>query len=103
MIDGTRACELTDYKEALYVVGLGAAYAEARDFESAIKRAMDLSPGLASNKPTDDVRAQEAVPYDLEMNDYFDGRCQIISRPRIVPVLEANLSTSRPRRWSMET
>ncbi len=44
--DATRACELTDWKNALFLTGLGMAYAEAGDFDAAIRwhtKAMDLS------------------------------------------------------------
>ena len=34
--DLTRACELTDWKNAMYLADLGAAYAEAGDFDQAI-------------------------------------------------------------------
>jgi tetratricopeptide (TPR) repeat protein len=45
--DGIKACELTEWKDWLFLNGLASAYAEKGDFDSAIKwqtRAMELSP-----------------------------------------------------------
>ena len=67
--NATKACELTEWKKAIYVDTLAAAYAEAGDFDSAVKwqkKAVDLLP--------EDVSAESRVDYESRLKLYKSGK-----------------------------
>ena len=59
---------------------------------SACSKSITISP----------ARAAETTPNKVSKR-YREAAIHVISRPRIVPVDEANLSSSKPMRWSIET
>ena len=67
--NATKACELTDWKNADYVDTLAASYAEAGDFDSAVewqKKAIDLL--------TEDISAESRSNYESRLNLYQSGK-----------------------------
>ena len=65
----TKACELTDWKNANYLDTLAASYAEAGDFDSAVKwqkKAIDLL--------TEDTSAESRSNYESRLNLYQSGK-----------------------------
>lgn len=67
--NATKACELTDWKNANYVDTLAASYAEAGDFDSAVKwqkKAIELL--------TEDTSAESRSDYESRLNLYQSGK-----------------------------
>ncbi|UCE50549.1 MAG: PD40 domain-containing protein [Phycisphaerales bacterium] len=67
--NATKACELTDWKNADYVDTLAASYAEAGDFDSAVKwqkKAIDLL--------TEDTSAESRSNYESRLTLYQSGK-----------------------------
>jgi tetratricopeptide (TPR) repeat protein len=67
--NATKACELTDWKNADYVDTLAASYAEVGDFDSAVKcqkKAIDLL--------TEDASAESRSNYESRLNLYQSGK-----------------------------
>jgi serine/threonine protein kinase/Tol biopolymer transport system component/Flp pilus assembly protein TadD len=67
--NATKACELTDWKNADYVDTLAASYAEAGDFDLAVKcqkKAIDLL--------TEDASAESRSNYESRLNLYQSGK-----------------------------
>jgi len=67
--NATKSCELTKWKNAIYVDTLAAAYAEASDFDAAVKwqrQAIDLLP--------EDVSAESRADYESRLKLYESGK-----------------------------
>ena len=67
--NATRACELTQWKEAMYVDTLAAAYAEVGDFESAVKWQKEAINLLTKKEP-----AEWPGQFDERLKLYESGK-----------------------------
>ena len=65
----TRACELTHWKKANYVGTLAAAYAEAGDFDSAVKWQKKVIDSL-----TEEQSSEWAAEFEARMRLYQSGK-----------------------------
>jgi len=64
LADATKACEVSNWKDPIYLVGLAMAHAEAGDFDAAVKwqtRAIELSAGSMGQKQLELYR--QGKPY----------------------------------------